>query len=98
MDGLQLTCEFTFNKKENFASAVFAVLYSPENVPFRPPPLGRGVAVPLRNQIARLPVPSDVIGRLVVSMETSWKQELLLAVRVSGGGGALGLSGFHSEK
>lgn len=71
---------------------MFAVLYSPENVSFLPPPLEGGFTVPLRNQITRLPVPSDVIGRLVVSMETSWKQELLLAVcvcRVGGGGGLL---------
>lgn len=39
MDGLQLTCEFTFNKKEtkqkeNFVAAVFEVLYCPENVLF----------------------------------------------------------------
>lgn len=48
MEGLQLTCEFTFNKKENFASAVFAVLYSPENVPFLPPPLGGGCHCPFK--------------------------------------------------
>lgn len=91
MDGLQLTCEFTFNKKENFAAAVFAVLYCPQSVLFsasctggRMGGGGRGRdAAALRNQITRLPVSSVVIGLLGVSMETSWKQELLLlATRV----------------
>lgn len=85
MDGLQLTCEFTFNKKENFAAAVFAVLYCPQSVSASC--TGGRDAAALRNQITRLPVSSVVIGLLGVSMETSWKQELLLLLLATGVGG-----------
>lgn len=82
---------------EIVAAAVFAVLYCPEKVRFllllR---WKKRYTVALRNQIARLPPPSDNIGRLGVSMETSYKRELLLAECVCVR--AASLSGFHSEK
>lgn len=82
---------------EIVAAAVFAVLYCPEKVRFL---LllnwKKRYTVALRNQIARLPPPSDNIGRLGVSMETSYKRELLLAECVCVR--AASLSGFHSEK
>lgn len=79
------------------AATVFAVLSCPENVLFLLLlSWKKRDAVALRNQIARLPPPSDAIGWLSVSMETSCKRELLLAECVCMG--AVGLSGFHSEK
>lgn len=55
------------------AAAVFAVLYCPEKVRFLLLlSWKKRYTVALRNQIARLPPPSDNIGRLGVSMETSY--------------------------
>lgn len=57
------------------AVAVFAVLYSFKNVMYIFLLAGeKRDAFALRNQIARLPLPSDAIGQLGVSMETSCKR------------------------
>lgn len=74
MDGLQLTCEFTFNKKEkkeNFSTAVlrcFTLLALEMCCTrwtfFHIAPLKKTDTVALRNWIARLPVLCAVIGGL----------------------------------